>query len=121
MRVLISELSERYDNIVIDTPPIGLVSDGFVLAQFADVILFVVREGVTRKGHLEHVEELRQKGRIKGMTVVFNAMRQSGTAYGYAVSQGYGYGYGYGRDYGHYFEEEEPRGWRSRFRRNKKS
>lgn len=121
MSMMIRELSERYENIVIDTPPIGLVSDGFVLAQYADVLLYVVREGVTRKGHLEHVEELRKKGHLKSLAIVFNAMRQTGRAYGYAGSYGYGYGYGYGNDYGNYFEEDDKKGWFNRFRRNKKS
>ena len=121
MRQLISELSARYDKIVIDTPPVGLVSDGFVLAQYSDVVLFVVREGVTRRGHLEHVEELRRKGRLQGMAIVFNAMRKGSKAYGYAGAYGYGYGYGYGQDYGHYFEEEPPTGWRRWWKRSRKA
>ncbi len=106
---------------MIDTPPVGLVSDGFVLARYSDVVLFVVREGVTRKGHLEHVEELRRKGRLQGMAIVFNAMRERSKAYGYAGAYGYGYGYGYGQDYGHYFEEDSPTGWRGWWKRNRKS
>lgn len=119
MSRLIAELSERYDKIVIDTPPVGLVSDGFVLAPYADVILFVVREGVTRKGHLEHLEELRKEERLKGMAIVFNALRKAGKAYGYA-GYGYGYGYGYGQDYGQYFDEEPRPRWRSWFTGNRK-
>lgn len=102
MATLIEELKERFDRIIIDTPPIGLVSDGLVLAEFADSIVFVVRDGVTRKSHLTEVVELYNHGKLKNLAVVFNAVKRRNSGYGYYS----GASYGYGSDYGAYFDEK---------------
>lgn len=102
MAVLIDELKLKFDRIIIDTPPIGLVSDGLVLAEFADSIVFVVRDGVTRKSHLNEVVELYNHGKLKNLAVVFNAVKRRNSGYGYYS----GGSYGYGSDYGAYFDEK---------------
>ncbi len=102
MEELINELKAKFDRIVIDTPPIGLVSDGLVISNFADSVLFVVRDGVTRKSHLADVEELYNQKKLKNLAVIFNAVKRRNTGYGYNS----GYGYGYGAQYGSYFEDE---------------
>jgi len=120
MSELISELKERFDKIVIDTPPIGLVSDGLLISEYANAVVFVVREGVTRKAHLVQANELFEKGRLKHPAIVFNAVQQRSNSYAYAGA--YGYGYGYRGDYGNYFDEEEkPRGLKSRLKRFRKN
>lgn len=102
MTLLIDELKLKFDRIIIDTPPIGLVSDGLVLAEFADSIVFVVRDGVTRKSHLTEVVELYNHGKLKNLAVVFNAVKRRNSGYGYYS----GGSYGYGSDYGAYFDEK---------------
>jgi capsular exopolysaccharide synthesis family protein len=118
MKTFVEQLSERFDKIVIDTPPIGLVSDGLILAEISDALIFVVRDGVTRKTHVRQAEELYANGRLKHVGMVFNAAHRRNKQYGYAG----GYGTTYGSDYGHYFEEDNGAGrWRrfmSRFKRN---
>lgn len=101
---LISDLKNRFDKIVIDTPPVGLVSDGLLISKHADVTLFIVRYGVTRKQHLKHIEELYTRGHLSKLGMIFNAVKPRRGGYGYGA--GYGYGYGYGSEYGKYFEEE---------------
>lgn len=104
----IEELKNQYDRIIIDTPPIGLVSDGLIIANHADATLFVVRDGVTRKNHLAQVNDLYKKNQLKNLSIVFNAIRKRPGAYGYNAGYGYGYGgYAYGSDYGNYFDDEK--------------
>src|SRR5690606_7096682 len=115
-----AELKTRFDKIVIDTPPIGLVSDGLILAKYADSTLYVVRDGVTHKDHLQHVNGLYESGQLKNVAIVFNAVRQNRAGYGNHSGYGYGYGYVYGSEYGTYFDDEEKGGsgikkWFKRF------
>lgn len=121
MAELFSELKETYDAVVIDSPPVGLVSDGMVLAQYAQLTLFIVRYGVTRKEHLKHIRELHEKGQLTHTAIVFNAVNMKRVNQGYGA--GYGYGYGYGAEYGKYFEGDEDSqkgvtGWLKRMRGN---
>lgn len=107
MSELIDELKTRFDKIVIDTPPIGLVSDGLILAKYADSTLYVVRDGVTHKDHLHHINGLYQSGQLENVAIVFNAVRQTRAGYGSRSGYGYGYGYVYGSEYGTYFDDDE--------------
>lgn len=121
MGELIEKLGQRFDKIIIDTPPVGLVSDGLIISKYANAVVFVVREGVTRKAHLVQANELFEKGRLQHTAIIFNAVQRRNKSYSYAGGYGYGYGYGYGSDYGNYFDEEEDSGlksWWKRFRNN---
>lgn len=121
MPQLIKELSERFDKIIIDTPPVGLVSDGLQISDFVNATVFVVREGVTRKAHLAQANEMFEKGRLKHPTLVFNAVQRKNKSYAYGGAYGYGYGYGYQTDYGNYFDQKEEEDAKSKwnpFRRN---
>jgi len=111
MEKFVAELKQRYDRVIIDTPPIGLVSDGLIVANHADTTLFVVRDGVTRRSHLGQVNDLYKKKQLKNLSIIFNAIRKRPGAYGYNAGYGYGYGsYAYGSDYGNYFDDEEQKG-----------
>lgn len=91
MDVLIEELKEKYDTIIIDSPPIGLVTDALLLSKYANALVFVVRQNVTKKVHLTHIGQLYKEGKLKNASVLFNAVKIGNSSYGY----GYGYGYGY--------------------------
>lgn len=58
MAPLIATLRKEYDLIIIDSSPIGLVSDAVLLADFSDVILYVVRQGLTQKKNLDFLTEI---------------------------------------------------------------
>jgi tyrosine-protein kinase Etk/Wzc len=88
---LLHELSDIYDYVVIDTPPIGLVTDSLILAEHASTTIYVVRQGVTKISTLSYINELYQTKKINSLTAVLNDAKQSRFSYGY----GYGYGYGY--------------------------
>lgn len=91
MDELIEELKEIYDYIILDTPPVGLVSDALELSQYCDATLYVVRQGVTKKGMLSVVNEKHKRGELHNISILFNDFLNK-SKYGY----GYNYGYGYG-------------------------
>ena len=102
---LFEELKKRYDYIIVDTPPLGLVTDAFLLMRHTDVNLFIVRQDVTNKNIFSSViKDLEDRG-IK-VSIVLNGI-ETGKSYGYGkyrygYGYTYGYGYAYGYGYGHY-------------------
>lgn len=107
MKELIEELKKKYDYIILDTPPVGLVSDALELVQFCDVTLYVIRQNYTKKEMLTLLNNRTKRGELNNVSIIFNGYENKAK---YGV--GYGYGYGYGYDYGSgYHEEEEPSGF----------
>ena len=104
MDELIIELKKRFDVIIIDTPPTGLVSDALMLAKHADVNIYVVRQNYTKKGYLRLINEYHEKKDIQNLGIVINDITLKKFGYGY----GYGYGYGtYGYGGGYYSEDNK--------------
>ena len=94
-------LRERYDYIIIDTPPVGLVTDAFLLMKYSDVNLFIVRQGVTNKNIFGSIiKDL--ENRDLNISIVINGIQTNKGGYGYGKKYGYGYGYAYGYGYGRY-------------------
>jgi len=83
---LINELKGQFDYIIMDAPPIGVVTDAQLLAAHADVAIYMVRQGVTLKDHIKIVEDLNQTDKMLNLTIIVNDIK----------SKSYGYGYGYG-------------------------
>jgi len=95
-------LREQYDYIIIDTPPVGLVTDAFLLMRHSDVNLFIVRQGVTNKNIFGTIIKDMETRGLK-MSIVLNGIQTNkGYGYGYGKKYGYGYGYAYGYGYGRY-------------------
>lgn len=86
---LFVELEEMFDFIVIDVPPVGVVADALLLAKYANVTLYVVRQAYTFKKQLEIIEELHTQKKLSNLGIVFNDLKKE-------KSYGYGYGYSYG-------------------------
>jgi len=95
MEILVRDLRKSYDYILIDTPPLSLVADGFVLSRFADHTIFIVRQDYTPRAALETLNEYYLQKKLANLSILFNDLRKSGMGYGYG-GYGYGYGYGYG-------------------------
>jgi Mrp family chromosome partitioning ATPase len=76
MKSLITQLQERFDYIIIDTAPIGIVSDAKSLAPFVDCTLFVVRYNFTLKAKLISVAENVKDGFFRKTGVIFNGIEQ---------------------------------------------
>lgn len=86
--LLIDKLKERYDYIIIDTAPIGKVADGFSLAPFIDVTLFVVRSNYTKKEELSIVDEIDNNQMLKPSMVVLNDVKlEKNGAYSYGYTK----------------------------------
>ncbi|NLR60556.1 polysaccharide biosynthesis tyrosine autokinase [Chitinophaga polysaccharea] len=95
---LLNELKERFDYIIIDSAPVGLVTDARLIAPFCDATLYVVRHQRTPKHYLKLVEELYQNRELGKLNIVFNGIKRQGVA-------GYGYGSGYGDINGYGYTE----------------
>jgi len=97
---LITELRAEYDYIVMDTSPLGLVSDSFSLNRFADVNLYVVRADFTPKRNIEEATKLYNHQKLNNMYFVLNASdaHRSTYRYGYGYGKKHGMTYGYGNE-----------------------
>ena len=108
MSDLMDELKKEYDYIILDTPPVGLVSDSLELGQYADVTLYIVRQNITKKEMIPLLNNRVKRGEMKNVSIILNGFENK-AKYGSAYSYGYGYGYG---DYSNgYHEEEKPKGF----------
>lgn len=106
MREMILELKQKYDYIILDTPPVGLVSDALELAQFADVTLYIVRQNYTKKDMITLLNTRVKRGELNNASIVLNGYENK-AKYGAA----YGYGYGAYAN-GYHDEEEKPSVWK---------
>jgi capsular exopolysaccharide synthesis family protein len=99
----ILELKEMYDYIIIDSPPIGVVSDAYLLMAFSNVNLYVVRQGFTQKeAFINNISHLAQKN-IPHVCIVINDVKAKGLQYDY------GYEYTY-------YAEEKKKPWYKTFK-----
>lgn len=96
---IIARLKELYDYIILDTAPIGLVTDTLQIGKYADVSVIVCRADYTAKSSLEVINDIEKTGKLRNMCILLNGIDMSKKKFSYY----YGYGkYGkYGR-YGHY-------------------
>lgn len=93
---LIGQLRERYEYIIIDTVPYGMVADAQIISRVVDMCIYVIREGMMDRRRLPDIEDLYTGGKLPNMAVLLNDVRYKHAGYGY----GYGYyGYGYGKGY----------------------
>jgi capsular exopolysaccharide synthesis family protein len=91
---LMEYLKKNYEYIILDTPPVGLVADAFELVKYADVTLYVVRQGFTQKGMMKMINDKYAKKEVSNISIILNNFKIK-SSYGY----GHGYGYGYGQGY----------------------
>jgi Mrp family chromosome partitioning ATPase len=107
---IIDILRSEYDYIILDTAPVGLVTDTLQIGRYADVTIFVCRADYTPKSSFGLINSLAKEKKMNNMCVVLNGIDMSKKKYGYYYGYGkygkygrYGYGYGYGRyGYGRY-------------------
>lgn len=90
---LIDALRERFDYIIIDTPPVGLVSDARIIAPLVDTTFFMVRHNVTPKNHLRMIEKMHLDNRFPRLNIILNAVDGS-DAYQYSNTHNGDYVYG---------------------------
>jgi capsular exopolysaccharide synthesis family protein len=105
-------LKANFDVILVDTAPVGMVSDAMTLSKFADSTLYLVRQGHTFKKQIALIDEFYVGNKLPKISIVINDVKIK-PGYGYYGYGRYGYGYGYG--YGSYYDEEKaPMGYLER-------
>ncbi len=100
---LIAEMKERYDILIVDNVPIGIVADAAIANRIADLTVFVVRAGKFDKRQIPDLEKMYTEKRLNNLSLILNGIDTSKKGYGYGYGYGYGsYGYGaYGYGYGY--------------------
>ncbi|GAB2680795.1 tyrosine-protein kinase [Flavihumibacter cheonanensis] len=91
MEKLFAWAKENFDVIIIDSAPVGVVSDAITLGKYADATLYIIRQNYTIKKVVDLIDTLYQTKRLPSMSVVINDVQ---------MQRGYGYGYGYGYAFG---------------------
>jgi capsular exopolysaccharide synthesis family protein len=92
---LIDELKQHYDFIILDTPPVGLVTDGIMAMKRADISIYVFRANYSKKDFLLSLKRIIGINKFSNITTLLNAMPAN-------TEKGYGYGY---------YEEVEKKHW----------
>jgi len=99
---LFAYLKANFDVVIIDTAPVGMVSDALTLSRFADATLYIARQNHTFKKQLGIIDDFYQQSKLPKMALVLNDVKHT-AGYG-----GYGYGYGYGYNSGYFDDDEAP-------------
>lgn len=92
LKSFLKQIKNDYDIVVLDTAPVGLVSDTYLITDLTDVTLYIVREGVTPKAVVNFINTQKEENKLKNMYLVLNDS---------SLERNYGYQYGYGKKYGY--------------------
>ena len=110
MAEFIARARNEFDAVIIDTPPVGIVTDALLLAQLTNVTLFVVRQKYTTRGSVALLDEIYRKGEMSNVAIIVNDISASGY-YGYGLRYGYTLGYGHRYyDPGNYYTKGSSKG-----------
>jgi len=101
MKAMFDELEQRYDFIVVDTPPLGIVSDALLLMNYSHINIYLIRENFSRLEYIKTLDEMYADGRLKNISILLNDSAFS-KRYGY----GYGHHYGYMNGGSGYYDED---------------
>jgi len=116
MKEFVDKTRKEFDFIIIDTPPVAIVTDALLLSSLADFYIFVVRQRFSSKNTLGLIDELHRNKNIKSIGIVMNDISLSGyygygLRYGYSLGYGYNYGYNYYSQYGKYGYSDSAKGY----------
>jgi tyrosine-protein kinase Etk/Wzc len=89
LKELIEQLRVKFDYVIIDTAPVGQVSDALIIEEFADITCYVMRQNYTFKSQLNIVNDLQKYQKVKQLYLVVNDIEINTNS-----MTGYGYGYG---------------------------
>ena len=110
----IEQLKQHFDYIVLDTAPVGMVTDTQLISRVADLTIYVCRADYTRKSEFSLVNELAATNKLPRISIAINGLDLKKKKYGYYYGYGkygkyYGYGkrYGYGYGYGEHQEDSK--------------
>ncbi|MEM6735892.1 MAG: polysaccharide biosynthesis tyrosine autokinase [Bacteroidota bacterium] len=93
----LKNLKKEFDVVILDTPPVGLVTDGRIVMKKSDIQLYIVRADFSKRSFVKVMNDLHFTDQFKNMATILNSIDNTPV---------YGYGYGYGHGYGYYTEEK---------------
>lgn len=111
LKVLIDDLRTKFDYVIIDSAPVGLVSDALIIEEFVDITCYVVRQNYTYKSQLGIVNDLHKSKKAKHLYLIVNDIELKKNSI-----TGYGHGYGH---YGYEAIDEKTNGLTSIFTKAK--
>lgn len=100
----LKKCSEDFDFVIVDTPPVGIISDALLLAPLSSVFFYVIRENYSFKSSMKIINEIVNERGIKNAALIYNGFKKH---ISYGKRYGYGYGYGYYKGDGYYEQDEE--------------
>ena len=110
----VETLKKNFDYVILDTAPIGMVTDTLLIGRVADLAVYVCRADYTRKAEYTLINELAENNKLPNLCTIINGLDLQKKKYGYYYGYGkygkyYGYGkrYGYGYGYGEHKIKEE--------------
>jgi len=111
MTSLFEQMEERYDYIIVDTPPFGLLNDAIELIKYLDVFVVVVNTKYIKQRGVKTIESILEKHNQIDVGMVLNGVKRSKfqqyySKYSYKYNYTYGYNYGYGESYSDYNQED---------------
>jgi capsular exopolysaccharide synthesis family protein len=102
LSILMDYLDAEFDLVILDSPPVTLVSDAYKLSNYCSATVYVVRHGYTPKVIIKRFDTSNTVNPLVNPVIVFNGVKKRGFG---IKNSGYGYGYKYG--YGSYYNSEK--------------
>ena len=99
LKALVDRLKTDYDLVFLDCPPVEMLADSSIVAQYADMTIFVVRSGVLERDMLPVIDKYYEEHKLPNMAVLLNSTEK--------FNGHYGYHYGYYHHYGNYYHEDK--------------
>ena len=101
-------LRKNFDYVILDTAPVGMVTDTLLIGRVADLSVYVCRADYTRKTEFTLINELAENNKLPNLCIVINGLDLQKKKYGYYYGYGkYGKYYGYGKRYGYGYGEHK--------------
>jgi len=86
---LIDQLKDTYEYILIDSPPVHLVTDALIISRFANNTLYLIRQGFTMKSELKYIKGLILENKLPDIQIIFNGINNKRYGYGYEYNSTY--------------------------------
>ncbi len=104
MDKMVKALKKKYDYVIIDNPPVGIVTDGMKSLLMAEYPIYILKANYSKRIFIQNVNRLYSENSISRLSIVLNGVDKNYSSYGYEKGHAYGYygGYGYG-----YYEDSE--------------
>lgn len=112
MKEFFNTVKEKFDFVVIDTPPIAIVTDALLISKFASLNIFIIRQNYSRQNMIKYINELYSSKRIENAGILLNDMKVI-REYKYGYSSGIEYMFRYKYGNGYYTEEQKPKNKRN--------